>query len=60
MTKPIKLGSLLESYQQAMRDFNDGKDTQGSFLNCLLSARDVIGTVILLIGDPVVSLPELK
>ena len=45
-----KLGGLYTEYDEAFRDFNEGKDTKSILLFCQLAARDVQSMVIL--GDP--------
>jgi hypothetical protein len=53
-----KLGSLYAEYDEALRQFNNNKDTKDILLFCQLAARDVQSMVIL--GDPTAVLPPLK
>jgi hypothetical protein len=53
-----KLGGLYAAYDEALRQFNNNKDTKQILLFCQLAARDVQSMVIL--GDPTATLPPLK
>lgn len=52
------LGGLYAQYDEALRQFNSGHDTNNLLLFCQLAARDVQSMVIL--GDPTATLPSLK
>jgi hypothetical protein len=53
-----KLGGLYAEYDEALRQFNNNKDTKDILLFCQFAARDVQSMVIL--GDPTAVLPPLK